>query len=412
MFPFIEILSLILSSSFAVLLEPFVWLVLLLVGFQYRQQQQSQERMFGVAASDWKRQLLRAAWLGLVGGWLGSLLLTLTGVTVNYLGLAYVWPVAIGLMLIHARFLCFAYAGGLVALSCLLFGWPQVSVPHLLALVAILHITESFLIAVSGRFSAAPVFLRQGDRLVGAFMLQNFWPLPLVILLVAGLPTDKIPEGMINMPDWWPPLAFGHEPPEGQQWVHMLVPVVAALGYSDIAVSTRPEQKRRQSALYLFAYSLTLLALALMCGRYPWLQLPAALLSPVGHDLLIWLQNRQELRGRPLFVHGESGLTVLDTVSGSPARAAGIRPGDVLLSLYGMPLNDEAELTEAIACAPRNFRLNWQREGVDMQAQASFADGERWLGIILAPRGYEPYIELDTASFGLLRRLKRLFNRM
>jgi uncharacterized membrane protein YdcZ (DUF606 family) len=410
-FPFFEILSLILSSSFTIFLEPMFWLVLLLVGFQYRQQQRSQERMFGVAVSDWKKQMVRAAWLGLIGGWLGSLLLTLTGVSVNHLGLSYVWPVAIALMLIHARFLCFAYAGGLVAISYLLFGWPVISVPHILSLVAILHITESFLIAISGRFSAAPIILRQGNRLVGAFTLQNFWPLPLVILLVVGLPADKVPEGMVHMPDWWPPLAFGMEPPAGKQWVHMLVPVVAALGYADIAVSTRPERKRMQSAFYLFLYSLALLTMALLCGRYSWLQLPAAILSPVGHDLLIWLQNRRELRGEPLFVHGADGLTVLDTVADSPARVVGVRPGDVLLSLYGMPLTSEDELIEAISYAPRNFILCWRREGRDMEAQASFADGERRLGVILAPRGNEEYVELETESFGLVRRIKHWINR-
>lgn len=411
MFPFFPIVSLILRSSFSIFFEPMFWLVILLVGFQYRQQQRNQERMFGVAVFEWKKQMLHAAWLGLIGGWLGSLLLTLTGVSVNHLGLSYVWPVAIALMVIHARFLCFAYAGGLVAISYLLFGWPVISVPHILSLVAVLHITESFLIAISGRFSAVPVILRQNERLVGAFTLQNFWPLPLLVLLVVGMPADKVPEGMVNMPDWWPPLPFGAEPPEGKQWVHMLMPVVAALGYADIAVSTRPEKKRTQSAVLLFAFSLTLLLFAVLSAHYSWLQLPAAILSPVGHDLLIWLQNRREMRGKPLFVHGEYGLTVLDTVPGSPARITGIRPGDVLLSLYGMPLNNEAELVEAISYAPRNFPLCWQRDGVDMQAQATFINGERRLGVILAPRGNEDYMEVDTRSFGLLRRLKNKISR-
>lgn len=411
MFPFLEIMSLILRSIFAVFFEPLFWMVILLVGFQYRQQQRNQEKMFGVAVFEWKKQMLHAAWLGLIGGSLGSFVLTLAGVSVNHLGLSYIWPVAIALMLIHARFLCFAYAGGLVAISYLIFGWPVISVPHILSLVAVLHITESFLIAVSGRFSAVPVIIKQGDRLVGAFTLQNFWPLPLLVLLVVGLPADQVPEGMVNMPDWWPPLPFGSDPPAGKQWVHMLMPVVAALGYADIAVSTRPEQKRLQSAGFLFIYSLTLLALAVLSAHYSWLQFPAALLSPIGHDLLIRLQNRREMQGKPLYVHGEYGLTVLDTIPGSPARNAGIRPGDVLLSMYGMELNSEAELMDAIAYAPRNFSLRWRRDGRDMQAPASFINGERRLGVILAPRGSEYYMELESQSFAFVRRFLRKFGR-
>lgn len=411
MFPVLEIIFLILRSSFDVLIEPMFWLVIALVGFQYRQQQRSQENMFGISVFDWKKQTVRAAWYGILGGWLGSFLLTLIGVTVNHLGLSYVWPVAIALMLIHARFLCFAYAGGLVAISYLLFGWPAISVPHMLSLVAILHITESFLIAISGRFSAVPIILRHEDRLVGAFTLQNFWPLPLIVLLVVGLPAEQIPQGMVHMPDWWPPLPFGTDPPPGKQWVHMLIPVVAALGYADIAVSSPPKQKRMQSAFFLFLYSLTLLTLAVLCGRYSWLQLPAALLSPLGHEFLIWFENRREMRGQPLYVHGDEGLTVLDTIADSPARKAGVQPGDVLLSLYGMALNSEAELLDAIGYAPRNFNLRWRRAGRTMDVQVSFEDGPRRLGVILAPRGDEYYVEISTQSFGLVRWLKRLLSR-
>jgi uncharacterized membrane protein YdcZ (DUF606 family) len=92
-FPFFEIFSLILRTSFTVFFEPMFLLVLLLVGFQYRQQQRSQERMFGIAVFEWKKQTMRAAWLGLMGGWLGSFLLTLTGVSVNHLGLSYIGKV-------------------------------------------------------------------------------------------------------------------------------------------------------------------------------------------------------------------------------------------------------------------------------------------------------------------------------
>jgi hypothetical protein len=117
------------------------------------------------------------------------------------------------------------------------------------------------------------------------------------------------------------------------------------------------------------------------------------------------------MRGEPLFVHGEDGLTVLDTVPDSQARSIGIRPGDVLLSLYGMPLTSDAELIDAITYSPRNFVLRWRRDGREMQAQASFGDGERRLGVILAPRGNEEYVELETKSFGLVRWIKSLISR-
>ena len=206
MFPIEQLSYLLLRGTIMVLFEPMFWLILALVGYQYWQLQRNQIKMFGVSGYTLRRQIILAAVYGLGGGLFGSFLLTVMGLTVNQLGLSYIWPLAIALMMIHMRFMCFAYAGGIVALSSVLFGWPVVNVPQVIALVATLHITESILIFVSGRYSAVPLIIRTEDgRLVGAFSLQNYWPLPLVLLGAVLLPETALSEGgVINMPDWWP----------------------------------------------------------------------------------------------------------------------------------------------------------------------------------------------------------------
>ena len=93
--------------------------------------------------------------------------------------------------------------GGLLALVSLLFGFPEISVPQIMALVAILHMVESFLIFSSGHLGAVPAYIKgQGGRITGGFTLQKFWPIPLVALVVmAG---GGVVEGGIEMPGWWP----------------------------------------------------------------------------------------------------------------------------------------------------------------------------------------------------------------
>lgn len=411
MFPFYDIFLLILQGSVVLWLEPMFWLMVMIVAFQYRRMQQNQLQMFGVVGRPWWRQTLLAAAYGTAGGLIGSCILVFVGVTVNRLGLNYIWPLAIGLMLIHIRFLCFAYAGGLVALSNVLFGWPDVNVPQVLSLVAILHITESILIAISTRYSAVPVILRHEGRIVGAFTLQNFWPLPLILAYAAAVPVQDIAAGAIATPDWWPLLPAGEELPPGKEWLHVLLPVVAALGYSDIAVSSMPGARRRQSALHLFFYSVTLLAVSLLSVRYGWLQFVAALLSPLGHEALIRLDNRQELQGRPRFVQQGDGLTVLDTVEGSIARRMGLQPGDVLLQFGEIPLQGPYDLENAITWSTLDFTLEWRRGEALLRQRGKFA-GERRLGIILAPFGHEEnYMEVAQGSLGLFHWLKRLFRR-
>ncbi len=398
----------IIGRTLAMYADPTFWTILALVILQYWQMQRNQKRMFGVHSYSMKQQVLLAAVYGMVGGILASFLLTVCGITLNQLGLNYIWPVAIFLMIINMRFLCFAYAGGLVAVSNVLFGWPAVNVPQVLALVAILHITESVLIAISNRYGAIPLILKKEDgRLVGAFNLQNFWPLPLVLLSAVAVPQGEMPGGIIKMPDWWPLLSANLIAPEGHQWVYATMPVVAALGYADIAVASSPSQRRKQSALHLGLYSVTLLGLALLAAKFDWIKIFAALASPLGHEFLIQRDNRREMEGEPRFVRPEIGVMVLDTVYDTPARRAGLQPGDIITRLNQTGIRWPYDLELALAELPPEGWIEYERNGVLQQKKLKFDKGKT-LGIILVPNGNESsYAEMRTERFGLIDWFKR-----
>ncbi|MCX7781196.1 MAG: PDZ domain-containing protein [Negativicutes bacterium] len=413
MFPWQDILLLIVRGTLAVFLEPMLWMIIALVAYQYWQLQRTQLKLFGVYGYTLRQQVSLAVLYGCLGGVVGSFLLTVVGITLNQLGLNYIWPVAIALMFINMRFLCFAYAGGLVAISSVLFGWPQVNVPQVLTLVAVLHITEAFLIFISGRYSAVPLILKKDDgRIVGAFNLQNFWPLPLVLMAVVPVAGEQMPAEVVKMPEWWPLLKLPMEPPPGHTWLYAMMPVVAALGYTDMAISSLPAKRRRRSALHLAGYSLVLLALALLSAKHAWLQIAAALLSPLGHEYLIQRDNRYETGGKPRFVPPPQGVMVLDTVPDSPARALGLKPGDILLSLDGIPLNSGWDLAHAISLVGIKFKLDIRRQDDLLQKEASFRGGERRLGVILVPDGYaEHYVELAGEGFGLIDWMRQKWKR-
>jgi hypothetical protein len=408
MFPWQDLLAVIIGRTLAMYADPTFWTILALVILQYWQMQRNQKRMFGVHSYSMKQQVLLAAVYGMVGGILASFLLTVCGITLNQLGLNYIWPVAIFLMIINMRFLCFAYAGGLVAVSNVLFGWPAVNVPQVLALVAILHITESVLIAISNRYGAIPLILKKEDgRLVGAFNLQNFWPLPLVLLSAVAVPQGEMPGGIIKMPDWWPLLSANLIAPEGHQWVYATMPVVAALGYADIAVANSPSQRRKQSALHLGLYSVTLLGLALLAAKFDWIKIFAALASPLGHEFLIQRDNRREMEGEPRFVRPEIGVMVLDTVYDTPARRAGLQPGDIITRLNQTGIRWPYDLELALAELPPEGWIEYERNGVLQQKKLKFDKGKT-LGIILVPNGNESsYAEMRTERFGLIDWFKR-----
>lgn len=413
MFPWQQVFTLVLKQTIAVFFEPTFWLIVGFLGVQYWQTKRNQKKMFGTAIYSLRHQILLAAFYGTIGGVAASLLLTFVGITLNKLGFNYIWPLALLLMMVNTRFLCFAYAGGLVALANVLFGWPDVNVPQVLALVAILHVTESLLIALSSRFSAMPMFIKRADgQLVGAFSLQNFWPLPLVLLVAVGVPTGNDPAGSVKMADWWPLMPLGIDPPEGQKWVYAMMPVVAALGYTDMAITSFPYKRRLRSAFHLAIYSIVLLALALLSAKFEWLQIIAALASPLGHEFLIQLDNKQETEGKPLFVPPDKGVMVLDTVMDTPARKLGLQPGDIIYSLAGMPVNCGSDLASAIMYAPQQSGIVYERQGKQKERTFKFQQEERRLGIILVPEGHEQYYAvMAQENFAIFEWFKKRGNK-
>ncbi|MBS3990304.1 MAG: PDZ domain-containing protein [Dethiobacter sp.] len=394
-----ELVRLFLGAFASFLLNPLFWLVVLLITSQYGRVARNEVQLFGRAKYSVARQTFYFALLGLAGGFLASLLLVLFGISLLDIGIIYVWPLAVLLLLVHPRYLCFAYAGGLVgAFSALLQlleqFWPAVTlgilsglaaihIPGLLALIGILHLTESFLIAVSGHLFPSPLYLKTDKGVVGGYSLQKFWPLPLVGL-VALLVPQAAAEAVsgVRMPEWWPLLAGSALPGAGETLLYLLTPIVAGLGYGDLAISTSPQKKSRRSALNLGCYSLILIAAAFLAFHYPLFTIPAALLSPFGHEFLIISGNKQEFSGTPLFAARKNGVKILDIFPRSPAAAAGLVSGQVILSVNGLPVNDSLAMQNIMALAGSMADL--EVEGQNNSIKLVFSDF-RSTGMILAP---------------------------
>ncbi|MBC7105390.1 MAG: PDZ domain-containing protein, partial [Firmicutes bacterium] len=253
-----------------------------------------------------------------------------------------------------------------------------------------------------GHLGASPAYIKAEDgRVVGGFTLQKFWPIPLVALVAAGPAAGA---GGIPMPEWWPLL---RPETDVSNVLYQLVPVVAGLGYGDLAVARRPEEKSRLAATYLALYSLALLALALLAGRFGVLAPAAALFGPLGHELVIALGRRAESRARPLFVPPARGVMILDVLPGSAAWRAGLRAGDVVLEIDGVEVNDRATFRQMVAGGePLEVALLSPLAGGVRRYRREFVPrrvpGEP-LGVILVPEGDEGYY-LEHRSRGLLER--------
>ncbi|NPV91617.1 MAG: PDZ domain-containing protein [Firmicutes bacterium] len=399
----IEVNQIILKDILAAMISPLFWVLLGIIAYQYVRMSRLKDSLFGVRDHSATRVTMISLGMGLFGGYLGSIITVLLGITVpesGYLGLLLL---AVLLMTLHPRFLCFAYAGGLLSLCSLIFGFPNISVSHLMALVAVLHLIEGILIRVSGHLDALPVYTSQGHLVVGGFNLQKFWPIPLVILSTTSLGGETA--GVINMPDWWPLL----QPPAAvtSGSILALMPAVVGLGYGEIALASTPQRRSRVSSRNLMVYSLGLLGLSLAASYSAPLQWLAAVYAPVGHEVIIALATRKENGGSPLYVRTTRGLRILDVIRPSPMARAGLRSGDLILEVEGVPVDTPWQVEDVLAKTRGPIFVKFRRgdEGF------SNTDGEvkttkinrfnrEFLGIIPVPGyGGEQLLEFGTPDY-------------
>lgn len=398
MFPFKEITEMIIKSLPVVLLSPLFWVVIVLVWFQYRRLSTVEEKVIGSVVNQPHISTFISTLYGIAGGLAGSFLLILVGVSISNIGLGYVWVLAVLMMLVHPRFMCFSYAGGIVSLASLVFGYPKIDVPGLMAIVAILHFIEGILIIISGRQGAAPIFMKDKRfGVVGGFALQKFWPVPIIILITIA--SQQVPGEMIPMPDWWP-LIKPEAGADSKNLIYVMFPVVAGLGYGDMAVSHNPKHKSAISAGYLFVFSSVLLVLSIVASHDYLFKYIAALFAPLAHDVIIHIGRKAETSGIPIYTAPDNGLRVLEVMPDSPARKMGIKSGDVILSINNRALNSKEALREFLNDYPSFIWI----EGFDIKGRPfnyeykDYVNGIGALGTLLVPGPYE-----DAQTFSEFR---------
>ncbi|WP_445323485.1 PDZ domain-containing protein [Paenibacillus sp. FSL R7-0179] len=369
------------------LMQPYYYIAILFIALYYRRQVVLERKLIHVKLHSWGPETWRTVWTGGLMGLVVSLAAVALGVSVTYTAVACIWVVSLILMLFRVRYLCFAYAIGVLGIvQFVLSFFPEtlqsgvagtvagavreMDIPALLALAALLHVAEALLARWQGPRLATPLFLAgKRGKVVGGYQLQAFWPLPLFVLIPAG-------SGIGDLP-WHPLLGGGLG----------LVSLPVIIGFSEMTQGMLPGRKAARTFGRLLVYSAVLLGLSLLADLWSPLTVVAALAAILLHEGLSWYSALEERSLSPVFVHPPAGRKVLAVLQGSPAQELGILPGEILLKVNGVLLTSAAQLHEALRMNPAFCKLEVQnREGESKYLQrAIYAGDHHQLGIILVP---------------------------
>jgi hypothetical protein len=416
-----ELLEMLGQAAVQLVAQPFYYIAVLFIILQYTRQIRMERQMFAVKLHNWPSLVLKALLAGLLIGLAVSVAGAFVGVTLTGESVIWLWAVAAVLMLVRIRYLCFAYSAGVIVLLQWLLGWTPLSertdwigsaavslagidAAGLLVLVALLHLAEAVLVRWQGDRLATPLFLEgKRGKLVGGYILQGFWPVPLLMLVPAagsGASSSALP---------WTPL-FGADWSQG--WSFVALPMI--IGFTEMTRSLLPREKAKHAAKGLLLYSFCLAGAAILAWWQPMLLPLAAIASLLLHEAIIWRSRSVEAAQSPLYVHDSRGLRILGIVPGTPAAAMGLITGEVLHKVNGMHVRTKEDLYEALVhnsafCKLEVLNLDGELKFVQ---RARFAGEHHQLGVILAPDEQANYYAASgPASLLELLRSSRTANR-
>ncbi|MCG7407960.1 PDZ domain-containing protein [Paenibacillus sp. ACRRX] len=387
------------------LLSPFYWLSVVFIAIHYRRQMLLERRLFSVKMHSWIEQTWRA-WLG---GMLAGLCVSAAsiglGITIPQSIVFLLWGISIVLLLFRVRMLCLAYAAGVAALgqTVLRFmpdwnpeGWMGtltadlrgMNAAGLLVLVALLHAAEAWLVRKQAPTFASPLFMEsKRGRIVGAYQMQTLWPIPLFLLFPAVTAGEQLP---------WTPLLSGDIWQQG--WMLMAFPVM--IGFSELTYTYLPQEKAAVTSSRLFMYAVALLAVSLLANWWTPLIAVAGLIAIGMHEWLIWQSKFEESGRSPILTHDRNGLRVQAVLPGSPAEELGIRVGELISKVNGIPVRTKEELHQALRSSAAFCKLEVYNNSGDLKfvQRAVYAGEHHQLGVLLAPDDDVNYVAVTKPA--------------
>ncbi|MHB1630188.1 MAG: hypothetical protein ACYCVB_17760 [Bacilli bacterium] len=358
----------------------------LLVLLQYTRASRLEKASFGLRITAPVRTWLVSMGAGIAAALAATAALYMLSVRVTVYEVTVLWIIMAVLWLIDVRFSCIAYAAPLLIVGgealrmaanpATMLGMfaplGSIHAASLLILCGVAQLSEGVLTQLLGARDPAPLFVQsRRGQVVGAFVLQKFWPLPLLVSTASG----------------------------------MIVPFPLLVGFSKLALGSVPERSARAVPPLLLIHGALAAAAGLLLRGHPVGLAVAAALTLLSHGALYAFANHTETAAMPLFARPQRGVRILATLAGSPAEKMALKPGETIVRIGGAAVNSSYDIHFAIDQNPAYAKL----EVVDLRGETRFegtplyTDDPHQLGVVIVPdehaREYAQVFQLSVGSW-------------
>lgn len=414
------------------IINPILILIILIIVSQYKRVIAIQKQMYGGRARSRLWDMVSASMLaGILAGLAGSVIITVLGITFLKLnGLIIVILLSMLLMFfVNPRYVCLSYSGGILSILSLILttlvahgfldkntqavkfiqNQLDFDVSGLMLVVGIMHLIEAALIKIDGHRDAVPVFMKHKGRLVGGFVMQRLWVIPILFFVMAG--TSDISGQTVATPHWWPLFGPNLTKEQLRNSLFAATPLLAMLGYSDFSISTPIKKKAKRTSMGLFSYSVILLILAMVSYKIHCFKYIAALFAPIAHEALILFERYKESTGSPIWSYSEDGVIVVDTIPQSTAERIGIKSGDKLVGINNMPVKSPEDIINILSDYLNYIwidiiNMNGEKRLIEF---ANYQGRINELGIITVPKDDKNVIFVEERNNNLFKDMMNKF---
>lgn len=388
---------------------PFYLIIISLIKVYYDKSKSFQADIAEFPRKAVREILKETVFFGLVSGFTGSIGIVYAGVVLDSEIIIYILMIMIALSIVNIRFLCTSYAAGILILARYIFSIPDAGSTSLLFIVAVIHLAESVLIFFNGAQDNIPVYIQHKDSITGAFLMQKFWPMPIIFLsFVPGAVESGLERFGIH--SWWP--AFKPDILGEGVLALTMDSIIAVAGYTVIAITKQPEQRARETAYQTFAYSLVMFFLGILSAHIHAFKVIGAIFAIAAHEAIVLYNYYTEKHGEPLFTPVKRGIRVFDILPGSHAEKMGIKRGDIILRVNGKDVQTEDGIIHALREFPAFIWIDAQGADGSMKAYEykCYPFGTNDLGILIVPREREVTYKLERfGNFAIIKNLVARF---